>query len=79
VSFRLNRAVAALCIAIVAIAAFLPPGLAALDDAWFELEWVLLPPDAAAATVHPFIAPREQSLPLFSPLASRAPPSPSFA
>jgi hypothetical protein len=79
VSFRLNRAVAALCIAIIAIAAFLPPGLVSVDADWFELDWVLLPPVEAVATVHAFIAPPEQSLPLFSLLASRAPPYPSFA
>lgn len=78
-SFRLNRAVAALCIAIIAVAAFLPPGLVSLDATWFELDWVLLPPDAAVTTVQAFIAPREQSLPLFSLLASRAPPPQSFA
>jgi hypothetical protein len=69
-----NRAVAALCIAIIAIAAFLPPGLATLDDAWFELTWVLLPLPAAATPVAPFTAPRERSLRLGSLLSSRAPP-----
>lgn len=69
-----HRAVAALCIAIVAVAAFLPPGLSSLDDAWFELEWVLLPPSTAATIITPFIAPRERPLPVLSLLASRAPP-----
>ena len=78
-SFRPNRAVAALCIAIIAIAAFLPPGLVSVDADWFELDWVLLPPVETVATVQAFVAPPEQSLPLFSLLASRAPPSPSFA
>jgi hypothetical protein len=74
-----NRAVAALCIAIIAIAAFLPPGLASLDAAWFELAWVLLPPDASVAISRPSDAPREQPLSLFSVPGSRAPPPGSFA
>ena len=74
-----NRAVAALCIAVVAIAAFLPPGLATLDAAWFEPAWVCLPPDPSIVIAGPPVAPDEQPVPLFSVGGSRAPPHNSFA
>jgi hypothetical protein len=75
VNFSTHRAVAAFCIAIVAIGVLLPPGLDALDATWFELGWVLLPPAAALATPSPLAIPREQPLALFSLAAARAPPS----
>jgi hypothetical protein len=74
-----NRAVAALCIAIIAIAALVPPGLASFDAAWFEVPYVLLPPGASVAIPPACVAPSEQPLPLFSVPGSRAPPHNSLA
>jgi hypothetical protein len=71
---RPRRSVVIVCVAIVALAAFLPVSSLHLY-AIFELHWVLLPDDAPAAlvlTIAPF---DEQSVPLLSSLPSRAPPS----
>jgi hypothetical protein len=69
-----RRSVAGLCIAIVALAA-LVPGLAVLDYALFEPQFVLLLNDTPAAFC-PAPAPcTERPQPLRSPLVSRGPPS----
>jgi hypothetical protein len=67
-----------LCIAVIALAAFLP-GIVSLDQAWFEPHWVLLPAEAVVAFCVPLAPDSAQPLPLFSVLASRGPPSPRFA
>ena len=74
---RHRRPVAAVCIAVVALAAFVP-GLAALDHAMLAPLWVLLPDEAPieVCVVHP--AGNEQPLRLLSLLPSRAPPSGSI-
>jgi hypothetical protein len=69
-----RRSVAIVCVAIVAIAAFLPVGLLHLY-AIFELHWVLLPDDAPAALLSAIAPSDEQPVPLLSSLPSRAPPS----
>jgi hypothetical protein len=74
-----NRAVVALCIAIVAVAAFLPPGLVSLDAAWFELAFVLLPPAASLAIPCLSGVPSDQPQALLPVSGSRAPPHSSFA
>jgi hypothetical protein len=71
---RPRRSVVIVCVAVVALAAFLPVGSLHFY-AIFELDWVLLP-DEAPATLVPAIAPSdEQPVPLLSSLPSRAPPS----
>ena len=71
---RPGRSAAVLCIAVIGLAAFLP-GISALDHAWFEPEWVLLP-DNAPVLLCVIAAPGdEQPVPLVSLLPSRAPPS----
>ena len=71
---RPNRPVAVLCIAVIALAAFLP-GIAAFEAALLEPQWILLP-DEVSVAVFRLVAPCfEQSVPLFSLLPSRAPPT----
>jgi hypothetical protein len=74
---RHRRPVAAICIAVVALAAFVP-GLAALDHALLEPLWVLLPDEAPIELCVVLPADSEQPLRLLSLLPSRAPPSGSF-
>ena len=45
---RPNRSVVGLCIAVIALSAFLP-GISSLEYALFEPQWVLLPDDAPVA------------------------------
>jgi len=71
---RPNRSVAALCIAVIAIAAFLP-GLSLLAYTVVEPAWVLLPDETPVAVVSTFTPCAEQPVPLFSLVSSRAPPS----
>jgi hypothetical protein len=71
---RPSRAIAGLCIAVVALAALLP-GIAALESAIFEFSWVLLPDETPLG---PCTTPRSgvaQPQSLRSLLPSRAPPS----
>ena len=71
---RARRSVAGLCIAIVALAAFVP-GLGLLEYALFEPQFVLLLHDVPApwcAAPAPCI---EQPQPLHSHVVSRGPPS----
>jgi hypothetical protein len=74
---RPSRSVAGLCIAVIAIAAFLP-GLS-LDFVVFEPQWVLLPDDAPVAVCVVVPVCDEQPAPLLSLLNSRGPPSPQLA
>jgi hypothetical protein len=71
---RPNRSVAGVCIALIALAAFLP-GISLLDWALFEPEWVLLPDDTPVAEDRAVGSCDEQPVPLLSLLPSRAPPS----
>ena len=75
---RRNRAVAGLCIAVIAVSALLP-GIFAFDYALFEPQWILLPDEALAAVTPTVARGDEQPLPLFSLLPSRSPPSALFA
>jgi hypothetical protein len=71
---RPSRSVVALCVAVIALAAFLP-GVSALDYALLEPRWILLPDEAPVPlciTTAPAI---EQPRPLLSLLPSRAPPA----
>ena len=70
---RPNRSVVGLCIAVIALAAFLP-GISLLDYALFEPEWVLLPDDTPVAVCITAIPCDEQPVPQLSLLPSRAPP-----
>jgi len=71
---RPNRPVAVLCIAVIALAAFLP-GIAALEAALLEPQWILLPDEVSVAAFRPVPPCLEQSVPLLSLLPSRAPPT----
>ena len=70
---RPNRTVAALCIAVIALAAFVP-GVFSLDHAWYEAQWILLPEDRPAVVEHRLPPGRERLVRLLSLLPSRAPP-----
>jgi hypothetical protein len=75
---RRNRAVAGLCIAVIAVSVVLP-GIFVLDYAIVEPQWILLPDDAPVS-VDLTVAPAdEQPLPLGSLLPSRSPPVRLFA
>ena len=71
---RPNRSVVGVCIAVVAVSAFLP-GIFLLEYALFEPQWVLLPDDTLVAVCSTVALRDEQPVPLFSQLPSRAPPS----
>jgi hypothetical protein len=75
---RPRRSIVFLCIAAVALAAFLP-GVSTLDFAVFEPTWVLLPDLASVAVPEAPSAPAEQPLSLLALLPSRAPPAPAVA
>ena len=70
---RPNRSVACLCVAVVALAAFLP-GVSALQLAVFEPLWVLLPDQTPVAAPLAMPPGDEQALALL-PVPSRGPPS----
>jgi hypothetical protein len=71
---RLRRPVAVLCIAVVALAAFLP-GVSAADYAVFEPSFVLLPDLASVFVPEPPDRSSEQPRSLLALLPSRAPPA----
>jgi hypothetical protein len=71
---RPNRSVVGLCIAVIALVAFLP-GSSALDYALVEPGWVLLPDETPIAVDTTFTPWDEQPVPLLSLVSSRAPPS----
>jgi hypothetical protein len=75
---RPNRTVAGLCIAVIALAAFLP-GISALELALVEPQWVLLPDSTPVAVCSTVLGADEQPIPFLSLLPSRAPPSLSLA
>ena len=69
-----RRAVVVLCIAVIALSAFLP-GAGALEFVLFEPSWILLPDNSVVAIDVARLAHDVQSLSLLSLLRSRAPPS----
>jgi hypothetical protein len=71
---RPGRSVVGFCIAVIVLAAFLP-GIASLDYAVFEPQWVLLPDEVPVAVYSPVTPCNEQPVPLLSLVSSRAPPS----
>jgi hypothetical protein len=71
---RPRRSVVFLCIAAIALAAFLP-GVSALDALVFEPTWVLLPDLSSLVIPDTTAAPDEQPRSLHSLLPSRAPPA----
>jgi hypothetical protein len=75
---RPNRSVAAICIAVIAVAALLP-GISPLDHAWFEAQWVFLPDRTRIVERPTLTSGNEQPLPLLAVLSSRGPPSVPFA
>jgi hypothetical protein len=75
---RRNRSVAAVCIGVIALSAFLP-GISSLEYALFEFQWVLLPDDTPVAVCIATAPGDEQPLRLLSLLQSRAPPSSPLA
>ena len=71
---RTHRSIVVLCIAFVALAAFHPGG-SILDHAVLEVQWILLPDPVSIPVPQLRAVLDEQSLPLLSVLASRAPPA----
>ena len=71
---RPNRSVAGFCIAVILCAAFLP-GICSIEFAVFDPQWVLLPDEVSVAVDRPVASCDEQTIPLLSLVASRAPPS----
>lgn len=71
---RPSRSVVGLCIAVIALSAFLP-GISSLEYVLFEPQWVLLPDDTLVAVYITATPSNEQPVPLLSLLPSRAPPS----
>jgi hypothetical protein len=72
---RPHRCAVGLCVAVIAVAVLLS-GIAALDYALLEPQWVLLPDEAPVAPGITVIACDEQPVPLLRVLSSRAPPVP---
>lgn len=70
---RPNRSVACLCVAVVALAAFLP-GVSALQVAVLEPHWVLLPDQTPVPAPMAMPAGDEQTLSLVPVPPSRGPP-----
>jgi hypothetical protein len=75
---RPRRSIVFLCIAAVALAAFLP-GVSAVDHVVFEPTWILLPDLAYVGVPQTPPPANEQPLSLLSLLPSRAPPAPAVA
>jgi hypothetical protein len=75
---RRRQTTAAICIAIIALAAFVP-GVASFDELWFEPTWILLPDETPVLLEDGFTVERERPLRLFSIVSSRGPPLPSLA
>jgi hypothetical protein len=71
---RPRRSVVFLCIAAIALAAFLP-GVSTVDCVAFEPTWVLLPDLSSLVIRETTAAPHEQRRSLLSVLPSRAPPA----
>ena len=76
--FRPRRSVAAFCIAVIVLAAFLP-GVSVVGYATFEPQWILLPDEVVVALDLPVVRCDEQPVSLFSLVESRGPPSLSLA
>lgn len=75
---RKRQTAAAICIAIVALAVFVP-GISSFDEVWFEPTWILLPDQTPVLLEDGFTADQERPLRLLSIVSSRAPPLPSLA
>jgi hypothetical protein len=75
---RPSRSVAGLCVAVIAISAFLP-GFSSFEYALFEPQWILLPDEAPVTVCITPTSGDEQPVPLRSLLPSRAPPSSPLA
>ena len=76
IMFRPRRSVAAFCVAVIVLAAFLP-GVSVVGYATFEPQWILLPDEVVVALDLPVVrqtADADDSL-----VASRGPPSLSLA
>jgi hypothetical protein len=71
---RPNRSAVGVCIAVIALAAFLP-GISLLDCALFEPQWVFLPDETPVAVANAVRPSDEQPVPLLSLVSSRGPPS----
>ena len=71
---RPGRSVVGLCVAAIALTAFLP-GVSSLEYAVLEPQWVLFPDDTRLAVSIAGTPGNEQPVPLLSLLPSRAPPS----
>jgi len=71
---RPHRLTASLCIAVIALSAFLP-GVFSLDSAVVQLQWVLLLHETPRHLVITFTPGDEQPVALLSLLPSRAPPA----
>jgi hypothetical protein len=72
--FRPRRSVAAFCIAVIVLAAFVP-GVSAFDCATLEPQWVLLPDEVIVAFDVPVVRCDEQPVSFLSVVESRGPPS----
>ena len=71
---RPSRSLVGLCVAVIALAAFLP-GVSSLDYAMYEPQWILLPDEAPIPLFVAATPANEQPRPLLSLLPSRAPPT----
>ncbi len=76
--YRPSRPVAALCIAVIVLAAFLP-GMSAAECALFEPRWVLLPEEVVTPVYTPVVLCDEQPSALLALDATRGPPAPPLA
>jgi len=70
----LRRLIAGVSIAAILLALCLP-GLVALDSAWLEFQWVLLPDDLLIAACAAVVPCDEQPVALLSLGAPRGPPA----
>ena len=75
---RRDETVAAICIAIIALAAFVP-GISSFDEVLFEPPWLLVPDETPVLLEDGFTVQRESPLGLLSIAPSRAPPLPALA
>ena len=71
---RPSRSAVGLCIAVIALAAFLP-GISSLEYALLEPHWILLPDDTPIGVCNTIVPRDEQLVSFLFLLRSRAPPS----
>ena len=72
--FRPRRSVAAFCIAVIVLAAFLP-GVSVVGYATFEPQWILLPDEVVVPVDLPVVRCDEQPVSFLSLVDSRGPPA----